>query len=138
MESSKKYDNGKIYKLWSLQTNEIYVGSTVQPLHKRLYEHRSRARKTPCERSIYQEMNSLGMDSFNIELIEDYPCKSLNELHRREGHGIRELHATLNTFVVEPVRNTEKKTKTKYTHIINLGRSLIQRNSKNIENSTMN
>jgi group I intron endonuclease len=99
METKNKYDNGKIYKLWSLETNEIYVGSTVQPLHKRLYEHRSKARQTPCSRVIYQEMNSLGIDSFSIELIEDYPCKSLNELHRREGHWIRELRATLNKFV---------------------------------------
>ena len=99
METKNKYANGKIYKLWSLETNEIYVGSTVQPLHKRLYEHRSKARQTPCSRVIYQEMNSLGIDSFSIELIEDYPCKSLNELHRREGHWIRELRATLNKFV---------------------------------------
>ena len=99
MESSNKYDNGKIYKLWSLETNEIYVGSTIQPLHKRLYEHRSRARKQILNYALYTEMNKFGIDTFNIELIEDYPCKSLNELQKKEGYWIRELQASLNKII---------------------------------------
>jgi hypothetical protein len=30
------YQKGKIYKLWSPQGNEIYIGSTINPLAKRL------------------------------------------------------------------------------------------------------
>ena len=35
-----KYKSGKIYKLWSCETDDFYVGSTVQPLYKRLADHR--------------------------------------------------------------------------------------------------
>jgi hypothetical protein len=31
------YKNGKIYKLWSHEGDDIYIGSTVQPLYKRLH-----------------------------------------------------------------------------------------------------
>jgi hypothetical protein len=44
-------------------------------------------------------MNSLGHDSFRIELIENYPCESKAELLRREGIIIRELEPTLNANV---------------------------------------
>jgi predicted GIY-YIG superfamily endonuclease len=35
------YQKGKIYKLWSPQGNEIYIGSTINPLAKRLGHHKS-------------------------------------------------------------------------------------------------
>ena len=40
-------------------------------------------------------MNELGLDNFLIELIEEYPCESKQELRAREGHFIKEL-GTLN------------------------------------------
>jgi hypothetical protein len=41
-------------------------------------------------------MERLGESSFRIELIENYPCDSREELLKREGYWIRELKATLN------------------------------------------
>ena len=97
MSESNKYQNGKIYKIWSLETDEIYVGSTCQPLHKRLHQHRIDANKTRNNnKKIYQEMNRLGKDVFRIELIEEYPCFTKNDLCKREGYWIREFKATLN------------------------------------------
>jgi group I intron endonuclease len=95
MESSNKYQNGKIYKIWSLETDEIYVGSTCCPLHKRMYNHRCDAKKK-APYKLHQEMARLGESAFKIELIEDYPCNSINDLNKREGYWIRELKATLN------------------------------------------
>ena len=38
---SDKYKNGKIYTIRCKNDDTlIYVGSTVQPLHKRFYEHK--------------------------------------------------------------------------------------------------
>jgi hypothetical protein len=48
---------------------------------------------------LYDKMNELGHDMFSIELVEQYPCSSRIELHRREGDIIRELKPTLNSFV---------------------------------------
>ena len=39
-ETDKRYLNGKIYTIRSFQTDKFYIGSTIQPLHKRLHEHR--------------------------------------------------------------------------------------------------
>jgi hypothetical protein len=36
------YSNGKIYKLWSPQGEEIYIGSTVNTLPKRKAEHKQK------------------------------------------------------------------------------------------------
>jgi hypothetical protein len=36
------YKNGKIYKLWSPEGDEIYIGSTIQPLYARLSAHKKR------------------------------------------------------------------------------------------------
>ena len=91
------YQNGKIYKLWSLETDEIYVGSTCCPLYKRMSKHREAlTMNTKNHRKLYIEMNRLGKDAFSIELIENYPCTSIEELRKREGYWIRELKATLN------------------------------------------
>jgi hypothetical protein len=34
------YQNGKIYKLWSPQGEEIYIGSTINSLAKRKTQHK--------------------------------------------------------------------------------------------------
>jgi len=95
MQPFNKYQNGKIYKVWSLETDEIYVGSTVDLLHKRMYKHRHDAKHGRTKMKIHQEMQR-GEASFSIELIENYPCSNRDELHKREGYWIRELKASLN------------------------------------------
>ena len=98
MEQINKYQNGKIYKIWSLECDEIYVGSTCSALYKRMSKHRRTCKigvKNPnCK--LYQEMKRIGEDAFKIELIENYSCTCIDELLRREGYWIRELNATLN------------------------------------------
>ena len=76
------YQKGKIYKLWSPQGNEIYIGSTTNPLSKRLGQHKPDGK---C-RSRYLFEN---YDDVRIELIELYPCDSKIELNKKEGEHIR-------------------------------------------------
>mgnify|MGYP003677989205 FL=1 len=80
------YQQGKIYKIWSPQSDKVYIGSTVQTLSKRMTEHRkpSRQMRTP---SIL-----IGLGDAKIELIELCPCNSKMELIRREGQIIRETN----------------------------------------------
>jgi hypothetical protein len=78
------YKNGKIYKVWSPQGNEIYIGSTIQPLYARLSAHKT---KGNCNSKILFEK----YDDVRIELIECVPCDNKEELTRKEGEYIRNL-----------------------------------------------
>jgi hypothetical protein len=103
----KDYQNGKIYSIRSYQTDLIYIGSTTQPLSKRLSKHR-------CDFNSWK--NNIGgyvtsfeiikFDDHYIELIENYPCNSKNELVKREGQLIRETENTVNKNIAG--RNTKE------------------------------
>jgi exonuclease VII large subunit len=62
----------------------VYVGSTTQSLAKRYGEH-----KTPSNTTSSRRVIDVG-DSY-IELIENYPCGSKEELNRREGEIMRTM-----------------------------------------------
>jgi hypothetical protein len=81
------YQNGKIYKLWSDQSDCFYIGSTTESLAKRLGQHKANIKK-PISKTF-----ELMKDQTNvrIELIEAFPCNNREELNAREGHYIR-LH----------------------------------------------
>ena len=91
------YQNGKIYKIWSTLTDDFYIGSTTQPLYKRLYQHKSHFNaKRHWNMNIYQSIRALGKEKFFIELVQDFPCDTKHELCKREGELIRELKPSLN------------------------------------------
>ena len=75
------YKQGKIYKLWSPQGEEIYIGSTTQSLAKRKSGHKE---MNCCSKLLFEKY-----DDVRIELIEQYPCENKMELNRREGEHIR-------------------------------------------------
>ena len=71
------YSKGKIYKLLNIIDDEIYVGSTTQPLRKHLCEHKCRA--TGTERGhfkVHHHMAKLGIYNFYIELVEPCACST--------------------------------------------------------------
>ena len=86
------YQLGKIYKIESNQCEQVYVGSTVQPLSKRMTSHRDDYK---CylngKRSRITSFDILKYDDAKIYLIEDYPCERKEQLHSREGYWIKEL-----------------------------------------------
>ena len=78
-----KYDNGKIYKLIDNTNGNIYIGSTIQKLSKRKSEHKADAKSKNCKsKSIIEN------GDYDIILIENYPCKSKEELLMRERYYI--------------------------------------------------
>ena len=94
--NQKDYNNGKIYCIRNNITDDIYVGSTTQPLSKRMAKHRQNATYINTNHRIfYSKVNEIGVENFYIELIENCPCESLEQLRKREGHYIRKM-ATLN------------------------------------------
>ena len=81
------YSNGKIYTIRSSQTDKYYIGSTTTSLAKRFSKHKCAYNTgdlyiTSAEIFKYE-------DAY-IELLEDYPCGSKNELNKREGQLIRQ------------------------------------------------
>ena len=96
LENNKDFKNGRIYCIRNTINDDIYVGSTTQALSKRMTYHRRAAKcKKTMHYMLYSKINELGIKIFYIELIEYYPCESLEQLRRKEGHYIREM-ATLN------------------------------------------
>ena len=86
------YKNGKIYKILNAIDDDCYVGSTCQPLSKRMAKHRESMHNTvKKDRKLYAKMHELGVDNFYIELIEEFPCENIEQLRKREGESIRQF-----------------------------------------------
>ena len=94
--SKKDFSKGKIYCIRNNINDQIYVGSTTQPLSKRIEKHRSSAKDLKRGRcTLCQLMNELGVPNFYIKPIEEYPCENIEQLRLKEGEHIRKM-ATLN------------------------------------------
>jgi hypothetical protein len=92
MDIDNKYQHGKIYTIRSFQTDKFYIGSTTQPLSKRLYEHKKRYKSFNRDKSHY--VSSYDMIKYQdcyIELLEEHKCDNRSQLDKREGELIR-LH----------------------------------------------
>jgi hypothetical protein len=85
------YSKSKVYTIRSHQTDKYYIGSTTQSLSKRFSKHKetyaSYLNGKACYVSSY-EILKLG-DAY-IELLEDVPCETKEQLHKREGELIRQ------------------------------------------------
>jgi hypothetical protein len=90
------YSKGKIYTIRCLtDDNLIYVGSTIQPLSSRRYEHKKNCEYEQYKNYLLYKTINHNWENWYLELYEYYPCKSKEELLRREGEVIREI-GTLN------------------------------------------
>ena len=85
------YKNGTIYKTLNHVTDEVYVGSTVRSLSKRMYEHKEVFHSNWTSYAIYSHMRESGCESFYIEFVEPYPCSTKEELRAKEGEWIRRV-----------------------------------------------
>jgi len=81
------YRQGKIYKISCKTTGKIYVGSTTQSsLSYRLQRHHEDFLKYKhgWDVAYLTSFQILENDSYEIELLEDFPCDTKEELHLRE------------------------------------------------------
>lgn len=101
--ATNKYANGKIYRLVNDVDDELYIGSTCLPLHKRLYNHKMEARGEK-PKTVHKHLNQIGWDTVKIVLVELYPCNNKMELERQERKWIDELKPSLNKRI--PTRTT--------------------------------
>ena len=97
------YANGKIYAIRSHQTEQIYIGSTIQPLNKRMEQHKNRKNIGDCSSKII-----LQYEDVYIELIEFFPCNSKEELNKKEGEHIR-INNCVNKLIAGRTQKEYKK-----------------------------
>ncbi len=96
------YQQSKIYKIVSPNTDKIYIGSTTkQYLSSRLAVHKSQYKKWLSGN--FHKLNSFDLLEFGdckIILIEPFPCNTKEELEAREYHYIKEnKELTTNTHM---------------------------------------
>ena len=87
------YTKGKIYSIRSHHTDDIYIGSTCRTLCQRLATHRyslNSVERGNKNKSLTSHP-LLKLDDHYIELIENCPCNSKEELLQREGYYIRSM-----------------------------------------------
>lgn len=111
------YSQGKIYKLYTKESDECYIGSTIQPLWRRLQVHKYPSNRCRS-RELFEKYNYV-----EIELLEEYPCNCRYELEQREKEYILKTDNcinknTPNLFVNEKenyVNNSEEIKNFKFT-----------------------
>lgn len=88
----EKYKKGKIYRIIN-NDGDIYIGSTIQSLKRRLNCHKSKYKRYIKGYQKYiTSFEILKSKSYKIELIENYPCKSKKMLLKKEAYWIRKLN----------------------------------------------
>jgi len=84
------YLNGKIYKIHSYQTDDIYIGSTTNTLSRRFSGHKTKFRCGHYKGHSANEL--LKNDDIMITLIENCPCNDNNELLKKERYYIENIN----------------------------------------------
>jgi len=84
------YSKAKIYKIYSYENDDVYYGSTCETLSLRMARHRGHLKDYKNGKGKYiTSFKILEFESAIIELVENYPCNSKEELLQREGFYIR-------------------------------------------------
>ena len=88
--TDNKYANGKIYKITDIGYNKCYIGSSIQPLCKRMVEHRAKFKQFRSGKirviTSFGLFEEYGVENCKIELIEEFPCDTKEQLLQREGY----------------------------------------------------
>ena len=85
------YQNGKIYKIVSDNTDKIYIGSTTEKYLSRRLQGHLRNFKHGNKRQKMSSYEILEFDKPQIILLEMCPCNTNAELKKRERHYIETL-----------------------------------------------
>lgn len=106
------YENGKVYCIRSHKTDMIYIGSTTLPLSQRLAKHNScykeligsgRKTRLPTSTKIIEQGDAY------IELLENCPCQSKEQLFMKEAEWIRKTPNCVNIQVPTQTMNEYNK-----------------------------
>ena len=77
-----------IYSIYNKLSKKRYIGQTIQPLHKRVYQHFNQSKKG-VDTPLYHALRKYSRNNFEIEVIEECDKSILNE---REKYWIDYYH----------------------------------------------
>ena len=111
------YANSKLYTIHSLSQPElVYVGSTTQPLYKRLGQHKSAYKSWKQGTGKYtSSFKIIDIGDAYIELLKLTPCTSKEELTKIGGDVIRSMDCV---NIQLKMTDVEKKDKNKKKRIV--------------------
>lgn len=115
------YQNGKIYKLLSNQTEKIYIGSTTEKyLSQRLCNHKNDYNLwLQGKKNYITSFELIEYEDCKIELIENYSCNDVNELHQREQYWINQFQDIIvnkcNAYGINKIKHKISKNKYRQT-----------------------
>jgi hypothetical protein len=113
-----KYTNGKIYRLVCNITGLNYYGSTIQPLYKRLNDHKKSYSKYTRDKFHYlTAYEIIKNNNFNIVLVEEFPSKNKQQLEARERYYI-DNNECINKY--RPTRTKKEYYEEHEKHLTNL------------------
>jgi hypothetical protein len=94
------YQNGKIYKLVSFQTDKIYIGSTTQNLAMRKAGHqRDYINYLNKKKNYISSFELVKLGDVDIVLLESFPCNNKEELHKKERYYIENTMNCINRVI---------------------------------------
>lgn len=99
------YSQGKIYKLYTKEGDECYIGSTIQPLWRRLQVHKYPTNSCRS-RELFKKYKCI-----EIELLEEYPCNTRYELEAREKEHIIKTDNCINKRIPSNIKEKENYVK---------------------------
>ena len=88
------YENTKIYCLKSKNTDEVYIGHTIQSLKDRLWQHNFDYKHYNLGKKYVSCLTSFKIiekGDYDIELLEEYPCENKRQARKREGYYQRNM-----------------------------------------------
>ena len=94
------FRKSKIYKITNDLNDKIYIGSTTYKyLSQRMNVHRMMSKaKTNRHSTLYNFMREIGVEHFQIVLLENYACDNREELNDREQLWHKKLNPQLNEY----------------------------------------
>jgi hypothetical protein len=124
------YELGKIYTIRSSETVGVYVGSTCDNLAKRFGGHKASYKLN--ENVSSKHIFDYGIENAYIELLENYPCNSREELNKREGEHMRLMENCVNKLKPR-IDHTNKD-----YYICNVCNVRVLKHNKSIHNISQN
>lgn len=95
-----KYNNGKVYKITSANTTDVYVGSTTYELNQRLSGHERSHRRYLNDKTNYcLSFQIIEKGDYKITLIEAVNVNTKEELLKREGHHAKTIPNCINIAI---------------------------------------
>ena len=120
------YSRGKIYKIVCDATDEIYIGSTITPLYKRLCNHKRQIPRHDTQSKLLFEKGNC-----KIILIEDYPCERKEQLHARERYWIENSENVVNKMI--PTRTIKEWAEDNKDYLDNYRKTYYENNKERLQ-----